>query len=73
VADVGAGVIVPVKFIEGVKHVDVTVLRDAVREVLGSPRYAEGARRAGSQLRKYGGAGAAARLIEDFSSKSERG
>jgi UDP:flavonoid glycosyltransferase YjiC (YdhE family) len=69
VASLGAGVIVPVKLVKGVKHVDVTVLRDAVREVLGSPRYAEGARRAGSQLRKYGGAEAAARLIEDFSSK----
>jgi UDP:flavonoid glycosyltransferase YjiC (YdhE family) len=45
-------------------------LRDAVREVLGSFRYAENAVRVSHQLRQYGGAEAAARMIEDFSART---
>jgi UDP:flavonoid glycosyltransferase YjiC (YdhE family) len=39
-------------------------LRATIRRVLADPTFTENARRAGEQLRAYGGAAQAARLIE---------
>jgi UDP:flavonoid glycosyltransferase YjiC (YdhE family) len=71
VAGVGAGLIVTVDVVAGTRRVDAMALRDAVREVLSSIRYTENAVRVSHQLRQYGGAEAAARMIEDFSSGQE--
>ena len=69
VAAVGAGVIVPVKLAGGKKQVCPRATRDAVRKVLGDLSFAENAQRVSERLRMYGGALAAAKLIEQFSAK----
>jgi UDP:flavonoid glycosyltransferase YjiC (YdhE family) len=48
------------------KHVDADELRTKVKQVLADPSYTANARRIGEQLRAYGGAPEAARLIADF-------
>ena len=68
VAALGAGVMVPVAYVAGKKHVDVAELRAAVRRVLAEPSFAASARRAGERLRSYGGTAAAAAAIERFAS-----
>jgi UDP:flavonoid glycosyltransferase YjiC (YdhE family) len=67
VASLGAGIVVPVKTISGKKHVSREATREAVRQALTSPYYTENAKRVSERLRQYGGAPAAARLIEQFS------
>ena len=67
VASLGAGLIVPVEVVSGKKRASSKATREAVRQILASPHFAENAKRVGEKLRQYGGAPAAARLIEEFS------
>lgn len=67
VASLGAGLIVPVEIVSGKKHVSPKATREAVRQVLTCPCFTENAKRVSERLRQYGGAPAAARLIERFS------
>src|SRR5882724_5114805 len=71
VANLGAGIVVPVEVAKGAKRVNTTVLRQAVQEVLTNPRYAQNARHVSDRLRGYGGAEAAAGLIEEFALSRE--
>lgn len=64
IAALGAGLVVPVERVAGKKQVRAGDLRAAVRRALADPGYAERARRAGDELRRYGGAGYAADCIE---------
>jgi len=65
VAEAGAGIVVaPESNARGTKkHVPPESLRDAVRRVLSQPEYARSAGRLRDELRRYGGAPLAARLI----------
>ena len=67
IAALGAGAMVLVEHERGKKRVSVEALRAAVRRVLTDPSIASHAARVGNQLRTYGGAAQAARLIERFS------
>ncbi len=69
VAALGAAIVVPVEIIGGRKHVNPDILRQAVNCVLGNSQYLESARRQGVQLRRYGGAQAAGRLIGEFAAR----
>jgi UDP:flavonoid glycosyltransferase YjiC (YdhE family) len=66
IAALGAGIVVPVEIAAGKKHVSPAAVREAARRALTSPCFTESAKRAGEGLRRYGGAPAAARLIEQF-------
>jgi UDP:flavonoid glycosyltransferase YjiC (YdhE family) len=63
----GAAALVAVEHDRGKKRVSVEALRATVRRVLTDSSFASNAAHAGSQLRAYGGAAQAARLIERFS------
>ena len=63
----GAAALVAVEHDRGKKRVSVESLRATVRRVLTDSSFASNAAHAGSQLRAYGGAAQAARLIERFS------
>lgn len=67
VAAAGAGLLVPVELAGGKKRVSAKATRDAVRQVLSDSSFAENARRVSERLHAYGGAAAAAELIEQFS------
>lgn len=66
-ATAGAARIVEVSRLNGVKTIKVAELREAVTEVLHDPSYAANARRLSEQLRRYGGAKEAAKLIGELS------
>lgn len=68
VAAVGAGeIVLPTEGTWGKKYVDVEELRTKVRSVLSDLSYKENAIRISAKMQAYGGASAAARLIEDCS------
>jgi UDP:flavonoid glycosyltransferase YjiC (YdhE family) len=51
----------------GQKHVDAVELRNKINHVLTNPTFAQNAQHISKKLKTYGGASAAAQLIEDFS------
>ena len=69
IADVGAGeFILPTEGSGREKQVNIDNLRMKIRKVLSDPSYTISARQTSKKLRAYGGATAAAYLIENFSS-----
>ena len=70
VAAAGAGIVVlPESNVSGTKkHLPPEALRDAVRLILSQPDYARSAGRLRDELRRYGGARQAARLIAQATS-----
>jgi UDP:flavonoid glycosyltransferase YjiC (YdhE family) len=72
-ASLGAGeVVVPVSGADGEKRVDVAEFSMKVHKVLSAPGYREAARRVAESMRKYGGAEAAAKRIEEFTASRVR-
>lgn len=69
IADLRAGdFVVPIEDTSGrKKHVPAEEVRAKVRRVLSDPTFTINARRVSEKMQTYGGASAAARLIEDFS------
>jgi MGT family glycosyltransferase len=67
VAALGAGlVVVPTEGASGEKGLSLEELRLKVRQVLSDPSFAANARRVADNMRNYGGAAEAARLIDRF-------
>jgi UDP:flavonoid glycosyltransferase YjiC (YdhE family) len=67
VAALGAGaVVIPTQGASGEKELSVEEMRSKVRQVLSDPSFAANARRVAENMRSYGGAAEAARLIDRF-------
>jgi len=67
VAALGAGaMVVPTEGASGEKALSLEELRSKVRQVLSDPSFAANARRVAENMRNYGGAAEAARLIDRF-------
>jgi UDP:flavonoid glycosyltransferase YjiC (YdhE family) len=67
VAALGAGLaVVPTQGASGEKELSVEELRSKVRQVLSDPSFAANARRVAENMRNFGGAKEAARLIDRF-------
>lgn len=64
-----ADFIVPTEDASAEKYVSVEEVRAKVRQVLSDPAFTINARRIGEEMRSYGGASEAARLIEDFAAQ----
>ena len=65
-----ADFIVPTEDASSEKHVSVEEVRAKVKHVLCDPSFAVNAGRIGEEMRRYGGAPEAARLIEDFQARA---
>ncbi len=61
-----AAVVIPTQGASGDKELSVEELRSKVRQVLSDPSFAANARRVAEDMRNYGGAAEAARLIDRF-------
>jgi MGT family glycosyltransferase len=72
-ASLGAGeVVLPINGADGEKRVDAAEFSMKVHCVLSEPGYRAAARRVAESMRKFGGASAAAELIEEFVSAPAR-
>jgi len=69
IASLGAGeFILPKTNADGMKLIDINLLRKKVKEVLATPTYRESAKKYGEVLRSYGGIDGAVDLIENMDS-----
>jgi UDP:flavonoid glycosyltransferase YjiC (YdhE family) len=59
-------VVVPTEGASGEKGLSLEELRSKVRQVLSDPSFASNARQVAENMRNYGGAAEAARLIDRF-------
>jgi UDP:flavonoid glycosyltransferase YjiC (YdhE family) len=67
IADAGAGeYIVPSYDLQGSRHIDVSMFREKVIQVLEDPSYTENAERCSRELMKTGNPRRASQLIENF-------
>ncbi len=64
-----ADLIVPTEDAEAEKYVSVDEVRAKVKHVLSDPSFTANARRIGKEMRSYGGASEAARLVEEFAAR----